>query len=450
ISTNERTSIIGTNGNAGNAPAEGLMIFNTTTKCFEAYVNGAWSIISCPVPCIPPDAPVADAATNISCTSFQANMLMSVAGVTSYCFDVATDEGFTTFVAGYNNRIVNNNTTCVVTGLSSNTTYYYRIRSFAVCYSANSNTITAITTSPLSSAPTTGTHTPSQTQIVWNWNTVSGATGYKWNTVNDYNTASDMSTSVTKTETGLTSNTTYTRYVWAYNSCGGSESTSLTQTTLFLCGNSFVDSRDSKTYTTVEIGSQCWMAQNLNYSTSGNYITAATEQTDNSIIEKHCYGDNGSNCTTNGGLYQWAEAVQYINGASNTAVYTTPPTGNVQGICPSGWHLPSDAEWTTLTTSLGGESVAGGTMKVTSICGTQPCWNSPNTGATNSSGFSAFSTGNSWGGFFYYSGQYCAWWTITESAASTAWYRYLSYNSSTLTRLGNNKPNGYSVRCIKD
>ncbi|NTW31426.1 MAG: hypothetical protein HGB12_02145, partial [Bacteroidetes bacterium] len=117
ISTNERTSIIGTNGNAGNAPAEGLMIFNTTTKCFEAYVNGAWSIISCPVPCIPPDAPVAAAATNISCSSFQANMVMSVAGVTSYCFDVATDDGFTTFIAGYNNRIVNNNTTCVVTGL---------------------------------------------------------------------------------------------------------------------------------------------------------------------------------------------------------------------------------------------------------------------------------------------------------------------------------------------
>nr|NQU92552.1 hypothetical protein [Bacteroidota bacterium] len=65
--------------------------------------------------------------------------------------------------------------------------------------------------------PITGTHVPSATQIVWNWNTVSGATGYKWNTTNDYGSAEDMGTAITKTETGLTCNTAYTRYAWAYN-----------------------------------------------------------------------------------------------------------------------------------------------------------------------------------------------------------------------------------------
>ncbi|NCA75135.1 MAG: hypothetical protein EOM90_02265 [Alphaproteobacteria bacterium] len=80
-------------------------------------------------------------------------------------------------------------------------------------------------------APTTGTHVPSPNQIVWNWNTVAGATGYKWNTTNDYGTATDMGTSTTKTETGLICITTYTRYVWTYSSCGTSTYRTLTQTT---------------------------------------------------------------------------------------------------------------------------------------------------------------------------------------------------------------------------
>jgi hypothetical protein len=82
-------------------------------------------------------------------------------------------------------------------------------------------------------APTSGTHTPSQTQVVWNWNTVSGATGYKWNTTNNYSSASDLGTALTKTETGLTCNTSYSRYIWAYNVWGCVSSvTTLTQISL--------------------------------------------------------------------------------------------------------------------------------------------------------------------------------------------------------------------------
>ena len=81
-------------------------------------------------------------------------------------------------------------------------------------------------------APVAGTNTPSQTQIIWNWNTVSGATGYKWNTSNTYGSATDIGISTSKTETGLSSNTSYTRYVWAYNTCGNSSATTITSNTL--------------------------------------------------------------------------------------------------------------------------------------------------------------------------------------------------------------------------
>ncbi len=132
----------------------------------------------------------------------------------------------------------------------------------------------------LPNSPATGTHVSSQTQIIWNWTSVSGATGYKWNTTNNYATATDMGTATTKTETGLTCNTAYTRYVWAYNACGPSTVQSLASYTTacpaFVCGQVMTDARDSKTYNTVLIGTQCLMKQNLNF---GTMIYLTIEQT---------------------------------------------------------------------------------------------------------------------------------------------------------------------------
>ncbi len=79
--------------------------------------------------------------------------------------------------------------------------------------------------------PSEGTHVPAVTQIIWNWNSVTDATGYKWNTINDYSSSTDMVAVTTKTETGLTCHTAYNRYVWAYNSCGNSTPVTLNQTT---------------------------------------------------------------------------------------------------------------------------------------------------------------------------------------------------------------------------
>ncbi len=123
----------------------------------------------------------------------------------------------------------------------------------------------------------------------------------------------------------------------------------------FICGDPFMDSRDGKVYNSVQIGNQCWMAENINI---GTMINGSDKQTDDEVFEKYCYKNKTSNCDTYGGLYQWNEMMEY-----NTTL-------GVQGICPAGWHLPTDAEWcileqevdSTITCrSTGWRGVHGGT-----------------------------------------------------------------------------------------
>lgn len=295
------------------------------------------------------------------------------------------------------------------------------------------------------SSPTAGIHVTSPTQIIWNWNVVAGATGYKWNTVNDYSTATNMGTSTTKTETSLVSATNYTRYVWAYTDCGASVSTELTATTApWTCGYPITDARDSKVYNTVLIGTQCWTKENMNV---GTMISGVTTQTNNVTIEKYCYNDLESNCTIYGGFYQWAEIVQYLNGASNSSSWNPVPTGNVQGVCPTGWHIPKDAEWSQLTTFLGGQAIAGGAMKETGTAH----WASPNTGATNSSGYTLFGAGENLpvGNFVDLLSQ-ANLWSATEDISSRAWHRNVYYNAINVGQGNSPKTYATSARCIKD
>ncbi|SDD19418.1 FISUMP domain-containing protein [Williamwhitmania taraxaci] len=180
-------------------------------------------------------------------------------------------------------------------------------------------------------------------------------------------------------------------------------------------GNTFTDSRDGNVYHTVTIGSQVWMVENLKYLPS--VVGSGTGSTTTPYY--YVYGYNGTvvadakataNYAIYGVLYNWPAA---MNGAASS---TVNPSG-VQGVCPTGWHLPSDAEWTQLTTFLGGESVAGGKLKE---IGTTH-WASPNTGADNSSGFTALPGGyRNYGGSFYYIGYGGYWWSATEYDATHA------------------------------
>ena len=208
-----------------------------------------------------------------------------------------------------------------------------------------------------------------------------------------------------------------------------------------------ITDRDGNHYNVVKIGNQVWMAENLKttHYSNGTAIPLVNNNSSWDALtatdKAYCwYNDDIANKAIYGALYTWAAA---MNGAAST---TTNPSG-IQGVCPTGWHLPSDAEWTTLTTYLGGESVAGGKLKET---GTTH-WNSPNTGATNETGFTALPGGyRGLGGTFDSYGYYGYWWAAAELDATYAWYRNLNYWNSNLDRDSSYKKDGFSVRCLRD
>ncbi len=183
-------------------------------------------------------------------------------------------------------------------------------------------------------------------------------------------------------------------------------------------------------YHTVQINNQCWFKENLNI---GNRINGSLSQKNNGIIEKYCYTDNESACNTYGGLYQWGEMMQYVT------------TTGSKGICPDGWHLPSFAEWDTLSTHLSGVSVAGGKLKE---AGTLH-WLSPNTGATNISGFTALPGGNRHiSGTFYFLTTFGYFWSASETSSAASSGRMFSYQSVSVDSFDYDKTYGFSVRCI--
>ena len=210
----------------------------------------------------------------------------------------------------------------------------------------------------------------------------------------------------------------------------------------FRCGDPLVDVRDSQTYPTVKIGTQCWMAKNLNI---GTMVTLNTNQLDNGTLEKYCYGNSTPNCNVYGGMYQWNEMMQYVT------------TAGVKGICPTGWHLPTDAEWCTMEqtldpsvtcVSIGERGIdVGGKVKEV---GTSH-WYAPNTGATNSSGFTALGGGFVAGAANWDISYIAIFWTSTENSSTKSWRRWPHYSDAKIRRdCDEPKTCGYSVRCVKD
>ncbi|HQA75815.1 MAG TPA: fibrobacter succinogenes major paralogous domain-containing protein [Salinivirgaceae bacterium] len=208
---------------------------------------------------------------------------------------------------------------------------------------------------------------------------------------------------------------------------------------------SFTDIRDGTIYQFVTIGGQVWMAENLKYlpSVVGYGTGSGTKPC------YYVYGYNGTdvaeakateNYNTYGVLYNWSAA---MNGAASSNTY---PSG-VQGICPSGWHLPSDIEWIQLVAYLGGDEVAGCKLKE---AGTTH-WYGPNEGATNETGFTAL-PGGLRGSDNYFSsiGFSGFWWSATERQDLDTWSRSMNYNDSTILKNHRYKDMGFSVRCVRN
>jgi uncharacterized protein (TIGR02145 family) len=197
---------------------------------------------------------------------------------------------------------------------------------------------------------------------------------------------------------------------------------------------------DSKYVNIVRIGTQVWMGENLNI---GTRIDGAKDQTDNGKIEKYCYNDGEYNCDIYGGLYQWDEMMQY-----NPAEDTNKMPGTTQGICPDGWHIPTDKEWRTHGSYVGWD---GGKLKETGNIH----WTAPNTGATNESGFTALPGGcRGTDAGFYLLGEVGEWWSTCSD-----WYTHTE-DSRIGWFLKNVNANfefrpewrtmGFSVRCVRD
>jgi len=253
--------------------------------------------------------------------------------------------------------------------------------------------------------------------------------GYSFSASGEFSTSGTQTVNLAGSGTPLTAQTdqftvtasnnggtcTFEGYAWA--SCSG------LPTVLY----------GSQTYHTIQIGTQCWLKENLNI---GNRINGGVTPANNGIIEKYCYNNSEDSCTVYGGLYRWSEMMQYVT------------TEGTRGICPEGWHIPAVAEWNVLRDYLGGQSVAGGKMKET---GTR-YWLSPNTGATNSSGFSDRGAGTfrqSPYNYFYLLNEAGIFWTSTEYFSS-AYRRDTHYSSAELSPYYCSQNEAFSVRCLKD
>jgi len=195
----------------------------------------------------------------------------------------------------------------------------------------------------------------------------------------------------------------------------------------------FIDSRDNQVYKWVRIGNQVWMIENLKTTkyhdeTSIPNVTDSTAWNNLTTGAYSDYDNTPSNSDTYGRLYNWYAV-------------------NTGKLCPDGWHVSNDAEWTILTDYLGGFNIVGGKLKET---GTTH-WESPNAGATNESGFTALPGGfRGRNGEFYDIGINGLWWSSTKSINYNPRTYYMTFMFNYVRGFYRGKTDGFSVRCVKD
>jgi uncharacterized protein (TIGR02145 family) len=251
--------------------------------------------------------------------------------------------------------------------------------------------------------------------------------------------------SFTSTLKNLSPSTTYYARCYAKNSQGivvyGNEVSFSTGTPIpgIRCpGTPSVTDIDGNLYHTVQIGTQCWTQSNLK-------------------VSKYRNGDSiptGLSNSSWGGTTSGAYAI-YNNDPVNDGLYgklyNHYAVMDTRGLCPTGWHVPTDLEWSTMENLLGGSTVAGGALKSTATQPTPGGWVSPNAGATNSTGFAAMPGGirNYAGADFNSVGIYGSWWSSSLDG-NNAWPRFLYFNSINFSRFSEFRNYGYSIRCLRD
>jgi len=310
-------------------------------------------------------------------------------------------------------------------------TYSYRVYAYVGSNTSEQQTVSESAAIPPPENLQITANDANSVTLTWNYN-LTGLDGFKIDRkVNEG--AWEMgfaaiNSGTTFTESGLDlNNNVYYFRVYAYYNIY--ESLKTENLVTLKCGNPFTDSRDGNEYETIQIGDQCWMKENL------TYLPIVSPPSDGSETEPYyyVYDYQGANVT---------EAKATSNYQTYGVLYNWPASLMA---CPAGWHLPTDNEWMVLIEYLGGESIAGGKMKEVGTAH----WNSPNTEATNSSGFSALP-----GGWRYSLGEFSnigykgfCW---SSTAGSYAWYRYMTHDDAGVYLSSYSKVYGLTVRCVRD
>ena len=211
---------------------------------------------------------------------------------------------------------------------------------------------------------------------------------------------------------------------------------------------------DGNSYDAVWIGNQLWMNKNLRTKHYADGTSISHGSSPSTTTAYYYYPDNNSgNVSTYGLLYNW-KAVMH-NSSSSSA----HPSG-VQGICPNGWHVPSDAEWTQLENYVSSQNqyICSSSDKIAKALASTTGWDNSseacaignNQSSNNATGFGALPAGYYYGNGYYYSGYDAYFWSATEASSDRAWSRGLYYNGASVNRYSGNKNSGYSVRCLRD
>jgi uncharacterized protein (TIGR02145 family) len=197
------------------------------------------------------------------------------------------------------------------------------------------------------------------------------------------------------------------------------------------CNNQTSVTHQGYEYDIVEIGNQCWFSENCRYLP----VVSSSSASSPTSPYYYVYGYEGSD----------VEAAKSTDNYESYGVLYNWPAVMTEGICPSGWHISTDEEYTELTDFLGGEAVAGGKMKEAGY----DHWDEPNYGATNSSGWTGLPGGFLMSGGFHANGDYGDWWSASESDGYS-WKRHLDKFTGSVNRSAHNHFNGFSARCVRD
>lgn len=416
-----------TQRNAIVSPDEGLMVYCLncgTNGALSIFTSGAWFTFT---PCA-----TASPLAALPVTS-QGQVIwnwLAVSGAAGYKWNTFADYETATEMG-----IMLSNTE---TGTVCDTIYTRYIWAYSSCGESAMTTLTVTVPATPPYAPIEGTHTATETSVTWNWLPVVGATGYKWNSVNDYASAIDKGSSTSHAETGDTCGTEYTRFVWAYNGCGFSAVDTLTQSTLpcFACGISTLTINHvitggvapvnkTTTYGTVTNipgeTTKCWITSNLGSTQQATSVSDATEASAGwywQFNRKQGYKYDGYDRTPN---TTW---IAFIDEDSDWLIANDPCNLELG----TAWRLPTFTEWNHVD-----------------IAGVWTNWNGP-----WGSGLKLHAAGYLFGshGTITMRGSNGYYWSSTQ--LSTSYSFNIFFHSSYSGVSNSNKPYGFNVRCIRD